>query len=817
MRAGESSAGRAYTGFVAELRSDGRRRSDEALRQSEDRYRRLVDLSPDGVLILQSQRVVFANPAAVALLGARDESELIGRSVLDLAHPDDHPAILARMAEVLDGQRATTFQERRYIRFDGVPLDVEVAATLYPDPAGPAIQVIMRDITARKRSESANRESEERFRQIAETIDEVFWITPPDKNRMIYVSPAYEKIWGRPCAELYASPRNWLAAIHEDDRDRVIHAALNKQAEGTYDEEYRIVRPDGTLRWIRDRAFPLRDEMGTIYRIVGLAEDITDRKRVESEIRALSEQLEARVVERTAQLRDANEALQKAEARQRALLNAIPDLVFRIQRDGTYLDFAAPRGGTFVLPEGIIGSNLASSSVPARDRAAVMDAIGRAIDTGAVVTQEYSLPVDGHTRYFEARIVRSGPDEVVATVRDIGERKQAETVRERLEQQLRQSQKMEAIGTLAGGIAHDFNNILTAIIGYTELLSSQLRGQAKAEERLGEIAKAGARAKELVSQILTFSRRQERVRSATSLGAAVEEALKLLRAAIPASIEIDAAVAPDLPPVLADPTQIHQVVMNLAANAAAAMKSGPGFLRVRCESVELDGAAAATHADLRPGRWIRLEVADTGCGMTPDVMERIFDPFFTTKGPGEGTGLGLSVVHGIVKDHEGAIQVDSTPGVGTSFRIFFPALAETVLSKSRPRTESAGGHGERVLCVDDEPALAELMRSQLEARGYRVTAFASPMEAWLDFSAHPESYDIVVTDLTMPQLSGADLAERILRLRPDMPIVMATGYGTALQEERARDMGLRRLLLKPFTMAVLDEAIQEVLAEAVQR
>jgi len=424
--------------------------------------------------------------------------------------------------------------------------------------------------------------------------------------------------------------------------------------------------------------------------------------------------------------------------------------------------------------------------------------------------------MDGHTRHFEARMVRSGPDEVVATVRDIGERKQAETVRERLEQQLRQSQKMEAIGTLAGGIAHDFNNILTAIIGYTELLSSQLRGQTKAEERLGEIAKAGARAKELVAQILTFSRRQERVRSATSLGAAVDEALRLLRAAIPASIEIDARVEPDLPSVLADATQIHQVVMNLAANAAAAMKDGPGLLRVRCELVELDATAASGHADLRPGRWIRLEVADTGVGMTPDVLERIFDPFFTTKGPGEGTGLGLSVVHGIVKDHEGAILVDSTPGTGTSFRVYFPALEATAPARTRPRTEAAGGHGERVLVVDDEPALVELMRSQLEIRGYRVTAFASPMDAWLHFSSHASDFDIVVTDLTMPQLSGADLAERILRLRPDMPIVMATGYGTSQQEERARDMGLRRLLMKPFSMALLDEAIQEALAAAVE-
>ena len=798
---------------MSDHRSDGRRRSDDALRQSEDRYRRLIDLSPDAVLIVRSGRVIFANPAGVRLLGGGEDANVVGRSGLDFLHPDEHGVVLRRMNEVLDGERQSIFQERRYVRFDGTALDVEVAATLYPDPAGPAIQIILRDITERKRAEAASRESEERFRQIAESIDEVFWITPPSKDRMIYVSPAYEQIWGRPCAELYVNPRNWLAAVHHDDRDRVIHAAMTKQAEGTYDEEYRIVRPDGGERWIRDRAFPLRDESGHIYRIVGLAEDITARKTVESEIRALSEQLEARVVERTVQLRDANEALRKADSRQRALLNAIPDVVFRIHRDGTFLDFSAPHGNTFLPPDRIIGSNLTEPTIPEGVRAAFTSAIERAITTGAVVPLEYALSREGGTRQLEARIVRSGPDEVVATIRDITARKNAEAHRERLEQQLRQSQKMEAIGTLAGGIAHDFNNILTAILGYAELLRAQVRGQSGVEERVAEIAKAGSRAKDLVAQILTFSRRQEHTRTTMSLGPAIDEALKLLRAAIPASIEIDAQVDPDLPPVLADATQIHQVVMNLAANAAAAMSGGPGLLRVRCATVELDEAAAAD-AGLSPGRFVRLAIEDTGCGMAPEILERIFDPFFTTKGPGEGTGLGLSVVHGIVKAHEGAILVESRVGEGTSCRVFFPALLDRQPSRVRPSTRTAEGQGEHVLCIDDEPALVELLRDQLATLGYRVTAHVSPIEALSDFLARPLDFDVLLTDLTMPAMSGADLAERVLAVRPDLPIVMATGYGHVMSEERARELGLRPLLYKPFTMVALGDAIQDALASA---
>jgi PAS domain S-box-containing protein len=798
---------------MSDHRSDGRRRSDDALRQSEDRYRRLVDLSPDAVLIVQDGLVIFANPAGRRLLGGSDDAVVVGRPALDFLHKDEHAVVATRMNEVLNGARQNIFQERRYKRFDGTPLDVEVAATLYPDPGGPAIQIILRDISQRKRAEAKTRETEERFRQIAESIDEVFWITPPDKNRMIYVSPAYEQIWGRPCAELYVNPRNWIAAVHPDDRDRVIHAAMTKQTQGAYDEEYRIVRPDGSERWIRDRAFPLRDDTGEIYRIVGLAEDITARKTVESEIRALSEQLEARVAERTAQLGDANEALRAADSRQRALLNAIPDAVLRIRRDGTFLDFSAPHGTALLPPERIIGSNLREPAIPEGVRTALTSAIERAVSTGAVVVLEYALPADGGARQFEARIVRSGSDEVVATIRDITERKSAEAHRERLEQQLRQSQKMEAIGTLAGGIAHDFNNILTAILGYAEVLRAHVRGQPGVEERLAEIAKAGARAKDLVAQILTFSRRQEHSRTTMSLGPAIDDTLKLLRAAIPASIEIDAQVDPNLPPVLADATQIHQVVMNLAANAAAAMAGGPGRLRVRCAAVDLDDAAA-TDAGLTAGRYVRLAIEDTGCGMAPEVLERIFDPFFTTKGPGEGTGLGLSVVHGIVKAHDGAIQVESRVGEGTAFRVHFPALADHRPARERARTRTIEGQGEHVLCVDDEPALVELLRDQLTALGYRVTSHVSPVEALADFFSRPLDFDVLLTDLTMPAMSGADLAERIIAARPDLPIVMATGYGHIMSEERARGLGLRPLLYKPFTLVQLGDAIQDALASA---
>jgi CheY-like chemotaxis protein len=295
-----------------------------------------------------------------------------------------------------------------------------------------------------------------------------------------------------------------------------------------------------------------------------------------------------------------------------------------------------------------------------------------------------------------------------------------------------------------------------------------------------------------------------------SLAPAIEEALKLLRAAIPASIEIDAQIDADLPPVSADATQMHQVVMNLAANASAAMAGGPGTLRVRVRDAELDAFAAAD-AGVKAGRFVCLTIEDTGCGMPPEVLERIFDPFFTTKGPGEGTGLGLSVVHGIVVAHEGTIRVDSRVGLGTSFRIWFPAQDVLRPEHQRVRQRTVTGQGEHVLCVDDEPSLVELLREQLTALGYRVTAHASALEALADFLNHPLDFDVMLTDLTMPGMSGADLADRVRKVRPDLPIVMATGYGHVMSEERARELGIRPLLQKPFTMAVLGEAIQDAL------
>ncbi|HKB56832.1 MAG TPA: response regulator, partial [Lacunisphaera sp.] len=486
----------------------------------------------------------------------------------------------------------------------------------------------------RKVAAAAARESEERFRQVVENINEVFWMTDMDKNQMLYISPAYEKIWGRTCESLYQAPRNWVEAIYPEDREAMVAAMLTKQIRGDYDETFRIMRPDGSIRWIHDKAFPIRDQAGRVYRVVGTAEDITEHHQMEA--------------------------------------------------------------------------------------------------------------------------------------------------------QFRQAQKMEAIGTLAGGIAHDFNNILGAIIGYAELTKMKLKDNPSASEYLGSLLQGAHRAAALVRQILAFSRQQQQQRSLVQLRHLVVEPLNLLRATIPSTIVFEAVLASDLPAVLADATQVHQVVMNLCTNAWHAMKDRPGRLEVRLDRFDVDAHLAQGNPNLHVGPYVRLTVSDTGHGMDRATMERIFEPFFTTKPLGEGTGLGLSAVHGIMKSHDGAVTVYSQPGEGTTFHLYFPAQDAEADKVVDPAIEVPRGRGESVLFVDDEKPLALLGRAMLEELGYTVTICNNPTEALSIVREKPAKFALVITDLTMPVMTGADLAVQLREIRTDLPVILTTGYTASLTPERIK-------------------------------
>jgi len=391
------------------------------------------------------------------------------------------------------------------------------------------------------------------------------------------------------------------------------------------------------------------------------------------------------------------------------------------------------------------------------------------------------------------------------TMRDITDKK-------RLQQQLEQAQKMEAIGTLAGGIAHDFNNILAVIIGYIELSLDEIPGDTPLRRHITRVRIAAERARELVNQILTFSRRSAKERKPLRIADIIKEALKLLRSSLPSTIEIRQDIAAASGIALANATQVQQVVMNLCTNAAHAMREKGGLLEVGLHEVYLDEISAAAYNGIGPGPYLKLSVGDTGHGIDPVIMKRIFEPYFTTKKHGEGTGMGLAVIHGIVKSHGGDVAVYSEPGRGTTFHVLLPAVEGTVETGTRETETPPGGKGQHILFVDDEKSLADVGEKLLKKLGYRVTAGSSSLEALELFRAGPGEFDLVITDLTMPNMTGVQLARELKHIRTGIPIILCTGYSEIITEDQILQLGIQKLLLKPVTILSLAKAIQEVLA-----
>ena len=637
-----------------------RKRAEATLRANRELLTNVIDSAPSYIFATDRQhRYVIANDAYARFLGLPVES-ILGRT-----HHDLYPAA---QADDFVATNEAIMASGQAMQIDETVLGQAQVTTKFPlrDARGTVTGIcgVVTDVTARKRAEEAQRASEERFRELAENIREVFWMTDPAKRVIHYVSPAYEKIWGRSCESLYENPRTWSDAIHPDDRPRVLHAAETRQVPGDYDETYRILQPDGTVRWIHDRAFPVRDEQGRVLRIVGTAEDVTEQRR--------------------------------------------------------------------------------------------------------------------------------------------------------LEEHFRQAQKMEAIGQLAGGIAHDFNNILAAILGNAELALVDVDARHPARRSLEEIQRASGRAKQLIQQILTFSRQQPRERRIVALGPLVEEAVDLLRATIPSTVDLVVSIDPDAPPVLADPTQIHQLLVNLATNAWHSLADRPGRIDVRLENATLDAASSRDLTGLLPGRFACLMVRDTGSGMDAATRARLFDPFFTTKDVGRGAGLGLSVVHGIVHEHDGAIRVVSEPGQGATFEVYLPASSGVVREAvAVSPASSSHGAGQQILFIDDEEPLVELATRMLGRLGFLITGFTSAAEALEAFRRDPRRFDVVVTDMNMPGRSGLQVAADLLEMRPDIPILMSSGHVTEDLVKRARAAGIREVLYKPSSMHEFGEAISNAIAAAV--
>ncbi|QTA77961.1 Two component system response regulator/histidine kinase [Desulfonema limicola] len=433
--------------------------------------------------------------------------------------------------------------------------------------------------------------------------------------------------------------------------------------------------------------------------------------------------------------------------------------------------------------------------------------------TGSLVYETAYCRKDGEIIPVEisSRIIEYDLIPVVMTLaRDIRERKQAENEKNELLNQLRQSHKMEAIGTLAGGIAHDFNNILQIIFGYTQLAMFEA-GSETLKAYLSELSIASHRAKDLVEHILTFSRQGSYERQPLIVQPIIKETLKLIRATLPATIEIRQEIDSSCPSIMADPIQIHQMIMNLCTNAYHAMRNYGGILKVTLTQTEIMPEDTVFRYHLQPGRYLCLSIGDTGHGMDQSIIERVFDPYFTTKNKGEGTGLGLSVVHGIVKSMEGHISVYSETGQGTNFYIWLPLTETEKPVTSKVYDKSITGGSEHILLIDDESSIIKMEEKILKSLGYQITTRMSSLDACVLFEKHPDRFDLVITDMAMPNMSGADLAEQMIKIRPDIPIIMCTGFSEIVSEKKAKKIGIREYITKPVIMKDLAAVIRKTL------
>ncbi|MEJ0036161.1 MAG: PAS domain S-box protein [Gammaproteobacteria bacterium] len=622
-------------------------------------------------------------------------------------------------------------------------------------------------------------------------------IATDDRGCVKYLNPVAEQLTGWSSEAARARPLEEVFHIVAEDTGHVMESPVVRVLrEGTVvglANHTLLVRRDGSRFPIEDSGAPIKDPRGTIHGVVLVFKDASAQREVAIALATSEERLRL--------------AIEGAELGTWDLDLATNQLVFNPQLY-RIMGFA---------PDTVITREIARSRVLPEDLENLVRSVERASQDSKPYLVEYRITRadDGAERWLSVlgRYMfdeEGKPTRLLGIVNDITERR-------RLEQRVRQSQKLDALGTLAGGIAHDFNNILSILRGNLLLIEADLPADHPIAPAISEMSRACARARDLVRQILTFGRQQEQDRKLLSLADVIPEALKLLRSTIPATIEIRGRIASALPTVLADASQIHQIMMNLGINASQAIGRGAGVITVELDETHVDGTVAAHSPDLHEGHYVRLRLGDSGSGMTREVLERIFEPFFTTKPLGSGTGLGLAVVRGIVKSHDGAITVYSEPGKGTQFHLYFPVVMGTASQPPQAGPPPTKGNGQRILYLDDEDALVLLARRLLERLGYQVSGFVSAAEALAAFEAAPDQFDLVLSDLSMPGINGIDVARRVLQIRPEIPVLLASGYVRPEDVEIARSIGVRDVIWKPTTINEMGELLGRILAKIIPR
>ncbi len=767
-------------GYLQSLRRHFGQRSELELERS-----RLFNLTPD-LLCIGDFDGYFRqlSPAWERTLGYRRD-ELMSRPFWSFVHPDDIASTQDCLRHLASGGEVIDF-ENRYLRHDGAWRWFEWRAIAAPEQS--LIYASARDVTEQRETNRALEQARRFSERVTEVMPSVLYIDDLVEHKNIFINQQGALSLGLPKDYFATSEVDAVRMLmHEEDVPKYLEhlEGLAALADGEISEAtYRMRHADGSWRWFHghDSVFE-RDSDGRVRLLIGTATDITAIKDAEMALRENNQRLDFI-------LSAANMGVWELDLGLGTILctDSLARLLDLTAQDAprTFVDFL-----NLIDPE---------------DREDERNRINQVAARGSLYQSEFRISGRrSEVRWMAsvAKLVRdeSGkPIRLLGLMRDITQRKQAESDRKRMEQRMRQSEKMEALGALAGGIAHDFNNILTAINGNARLTLHELPADHPVRINVEEIHRGAMRATDLVSRILAFSRNEEPALRELELGFVVDEAVRLLRATMPAMIEIRFQSS-RTPPVLADATQIHQVIMNLGANARDAMSARGGVLSIGLREMPIDSCLLTHAPEISGETCVCLTVQDTGIGIPREDLDRIFEPFFTTKAPGHGTGMGLSMVHGIVRRHGGVILASSEPGSGAKFEIYFPTAARRTEALHTPsKIQVVRGQGERILYVDDEEPLVFLATRMLQRMGFQVEGFTDPSQALREFQRDPQRWDMVITDLGMPGMSGLDLAAELLRIRPDLPLMLTSGYVRIEDAERARMIGAEDIVLKPNTV-----------------
>ena len=766
----------------------------ERLISAERLYRKIADGFQIGVFVVQNGKIQYINETSARVTGF-PRNELKGRTPESFVHPDDLSGMKEAAARMLKGEFSQPYEYRIIDREGRIHWIMEMMA---PIQFGGRKAVLGNnlEVTDRKLGEESLRRSEEKYRNIVDSALEGIAVLNED-SRVSFANGRYVEILGYSPDEIIGMPISSLV-FPEDLADQQIR--IQRRREGHYTRfERRLRNREGREVWCLISSNPIMDEQGRFRGSLDMLTDITELKKAEHALKESESRLKSTLEETRRQ----KELLQ-------TILDNIPVMIafFNLSGNIHWINRHWEARTGWSLEETRSRAILEEFYPDPEYRRHVIDFIR---ESSGRWGDFRSMTKDGSVLETSWANVQLRDGTNIGIGIDVTDRRRAEEEKRLMQKQLEQAQKLEAIGTLSGGIAHDFNNILASIIGYTEMEIMERSGNGGPQAgNLEQVLKAGIRGRELVRQILAFSRPTETERKPLHVGGVIREIMNLLRATLPTTIEFQTEILTERDIVVASPAEIHQVLMNLCTNSAHAMRNGGGRLEVKLGNVLFSPEDTPAMTDLESGEYLLLTVSDTGQGIDPSIMDRIFDPFFTTKEQGEGTGLGLSVVYGIVQNLGGSVQVESSPGCGTEFLVHLPVVELPVESESlQSRTAFPRGQ-ERILFVDDEEEISEMGRSILSFLGYDVTATSSSIEALELFRARPDAFDLVILDYTMPDMTGIELAHKLYSLRQDLPVILCSGLSEVISLN-TDNSNIVRKLAKPFRIGDIASAVRETL------